>query len=643
MGCLSTERKLTGIKDAEIISILFDILDFNSTSSMLVCWECNTALRNFLKFKRRVKFANEYLEFSHKKSDYKCLTSLMKCKTEVVECVSDLDAKKDPNVFSRYPVNSIAETKDSRVIAESCEDLEKDETFGDPSLECYNFVGYDQSGSSTFIKVEDIDEDDVLAEEGDHQSVGASFEDGNGLKTALKPDPEVEFPIIKTNFVGREEFDESDDETLAFNKKKKMRREKKDVVSNAKSAGVKGRGGRCRGEQPAGVVDHPRVGKILGQLGADPSHLEMVVLTWEEVDLEREKALRSVTYTRHEYKCRDCILGFNHRFKLENHMKKHDEASGTVVCTVCKIRCRDKEALRAHRRRHQLRWRCVVCGAAWSRAAVAADHVSRRHGGPAPRHTCALCGHHESTLSKFRSHMKNHAERPKCELCGKTFRDRTNLKTHLFIHNGEKEYSCPQCSKRFLFKKAMEVHMVTHEAPSHLYCLQCDMNFKNCRSYYQHIKYNLKHIDPAKLKYACTLCDKKFAKPKRLEEHNFAVHLNTKPIACTVQDCSFSCSSRSALRTHLRMIHRQARATRNHVCHLCGKAYTTKKTLEGHLRSHSGERPLRCGLCPSAFAYDAALYNHNRLVHLKKKSRETNTKWQSAEEATSVNIDEDAV
>ncbi|CAH2083263.1 unnamed protein product [Euphydryas editha] len=264
-------------------------------------------------------------------------------------------------------------------------------------------------------------------------------------------------------------------------------------------------------------------------------------------------------------------------------------------------------------------WRCSRCGRGWSRAAVCADHVARAHGAPPPSHTCSVCGRVETSLGKLRNHIKNHSERQKCELCGKTFRDRTSLRTHLFIHKGEKEYECPRCGKKFLFKKAMEIHLVTHDESAHLYCHQCDMNFKNRMSYNQHIKYNLKHIDPAKLKYACQLCDKKFAKANRLDEHKMAVHLKVTPITCPVPGCNFACSSRPVLRTHTRMLHRDGRLHRNHVCDVCGKAYTTKKSLEGHLRTHTGERPFRCDKCPSTFGYEAALYNHNKLVHLKPK------------------------
>ncbi|XP_048002891.1 zinc finger protein 425-like [Leguminivora glycinivorella] len=415
----------------------------------------------------------------------------------------------------------------------------------------------------------------------------------------------------------KEEFNDSDDEPLKPSNKQKKEMEMKESLGKDETEDKSVKKRRKREKAP-GVVNNPRVDRNLAQLNVKEGQIEMVVLSWDEVEAERQRARESIVFTRHEYRCDDCILGFNHRFKLDNHMAKHAPTAGSAECPVCHVRCRDNHALVAHKRRHRVRWRCVECGELSSRAAVAADHAARAHGA-APTHTCRRCGVTLESLARLRNHMKNHAERQKCELCGKTFGDRASLRTHLFIHRGEKEYSCPHCDKQFLFKKAMEVHLVTHAAPARLYCLECDMTFKNRMSYYQHKKYNLKHIDPEKLKYKCPLCDKKFLKASRLEEHNVAVHLKVTPIRCTMPDCDFACSSKPVLRTHIRMVHRNLRSVRNHVCDTCGKAYTTKKTLEGHMRSHTGERPFHCSLCSSTFSYEAALYNHNKLVHLKGK------------------------
>ncbi|XP_038220484.1 zinc finger protein 311-like isoform X2 [Zerene cesonia] len=393
----------------------------------------------------------------------------------------------------------------------------------------------------------------------------------------FKPEFDDNNDVVKSSF----DFNDSDDEPLTSVKKKSKNKTKR-------------KEGKRR-EKESGVVQNARVLKKLQQLNVHPDHLEMVILSWDEVQLERAKALASDTFTRHSHKCYNCVIGFNHRCKLDEHMKKHQLSAGTSECDVCHIRCKDKQALSSHRRRHRV-----------------------------------------STLGKLRNHMKKtHSEQHKCELCDKVFRDRTSLRTHLFIHRGVKEYACPKCGKQFLFKKAMEIHLVTHESSANMYCHECDMTFKNQMSFNQHMKYNLKHIDPARLKYACKLCDKKFVKATRLEEHNMAVHLKLTPITCTVPGCGFACSSRAVLRSHARA-HAAVVPRRDHVCDVCGKTYTSKKSLEGHLRAHSGARPFRCALCAAAFGYQAALYNHNKLVHLKVKTnrsrqQQTNSDWVAVE------------
>ncbi|KAL4718338.1 hypothetical protein ACJJTC_009360, partial [Scirpophaga incertulas] len=77
-------------------------------------------------------------------------------------------------------------------------------------------------------------------------------------------------------------------------------------------------------EKSPGVVTSACVARNLRQLGIPSGHIQMVVLSWEEVELERQKALASESFTRHEFRCELCAIGFNHSFKLANHMAKHD-------------------------------------------------------------------------------------------------------------------------------------------------------------------------------------------------------------------------------------------------------------------------------------------------------------------------------
>ncbi|CAH1642586.1 unnamed protein product [Spodoptera littoralis] len=369
-----------------------------------------------------------------------------------------------------------------------------------------------------FVKVE-LDGEDHFH---DDDSQGAEVLKP-ALETSLKKKNKVKSKG-KSKKRTEDEFNDSDEEPLT----------KKKTDTSVKKEKKKG-----RRERPAGIVDNSRVRRKLQQLNVDSGLITMEILSWEQVAAERAAAASAVRYTQCVWRCQHCVLGFNHRTKLENHMKKHDPSAGPHVCSVCTVRCKDAHALSAHVRRHRVRWRCSSCGGAWSRVCVAADHAARAHAAPPPTHACARCGDTYHSLGKLRLHMKSHAERQRCHLCGKTFRDRTSLRTHLFIHGGEKEFSCPRCDKRFLFRAALAVHLVTHDAPAHLYCHQCDFSFKNKMSYTQHMKYSLKHCDPAALKYKCHECDKRFLKESRLREHTLAVHLKATPLSCDQPGCTF--------------------------------------------------------------------------------------------------------
>ncbi|XP_063371829.1 zinc finger protein 880-like [Cydia amplana] len=607
---------------------MLDFMD-QMNQEWLLCWECTAKIRSVIHFKNRVRTARDQL-LRYMVYQTTPIASLSNLKT-VINTAQDYyyqDEEHKTLISSGNDISTTNFDSDSNRNFININDpnskvatsMDNQFTETDTVSEIRDSTNENISQCSFTIKIEDNDFENERFDADENNSLIDGKESVIETKTDDVLITQESSPPKKKRKKKRkrkkEEFNASDDEPLKpSNKREKEMKDKSMEKEDTEDRTVKKRRKR---EKAAGVVNNPRVDRNLAQLNVQDGQIEMVVLSWEEVEAERQRARESIVFTRHEYRCDDCILGFNHRFKLDNHMTKHADSSGPAECPVCRVRCRDDHALVAHKRRHRVRWRCVSCGELCSRAAVAADHAARAHGA-APTHTCRRCGLTLQSLAKLRNHMKNHAERQKCELCGKTFRDRSSLRTHLFIHSGEKEYSCPHCDKRFLFKKAMEVHLVTHAAPARLYCLECDMTFKNRMSYYQHKKYNLKHIDPEKLKYKCPLCDKKFLKAARLEEHNMAVHLKVTPIRCTIPDCDFACSSKPVLRTHIRMVHRNLRFVRNHVCDTCGKAYTTKKTLEGHMRSHTGERPFHCELCTSTFSYEAALYNHNKLVHLKGK------------------------
>ncbi|KAJ2949335.1 hypothetical protein O0L34_g15246 [Tuta absoluta] len=610
VACLSSGRRLeplTGAAWRYFQDIVQEALGTNSSDAVSVCWECAGGVRSALRLRRRVALAAAKLRHQ------KCLS----------------ETANSTNLGSLQSLSQLTCHINNTMLfmahEEQTGNLFQDEVPGTP-----------------FIKLEtkdfDIDEvEHLYVEDFGEPAVDDVYD--HDLRAVIKSDL-LKHKTTKDECTGKkkktrhkpdvEQFNESDDEPLTVKKLKQENRkargkQKKDDVVNGEGEDAVSRSRRRREyrEQPAGVVSSERVRARLASLGVPPQALDMLVLTWDQVEAERVRMLSSEAYTRHEHRCAQCAVGFNQRAKLHAHMRKHDASSGDLECPACHIRCSAPHALAAHKRRHRVRWRCVVCGSLWSRAAVAADHAARAHGLALPTHVCPVCQHTASTLGKLRTHLKQHGGRARCPLphCGKSLRDRASLRSHLQIHSGVKEHACPEpgCGKRFVFKKAMQLHATTHQQHQHLYCHQCDVTFKNQITLYHHMKYSLKHAAPDTFKHVCDECGRRFSSPTRLSEHRAAAHLHTAPVSCTMPGCSYACASRGGLRAHVRGVHRGQRAKRDHVCHTCGKAYTTKKTLEGHLRSHSGERPFRCAVCGAAFGYHAALYNHTRLVHNKHK------------------------
>ena len=229
-----------------------------------------------------------------------------------------------------------------------------------------------------------------------------------------------------------------------------------------------------------------------------------------------------------------------------------------------------------------------------------------------------------------------------CTICDRKYPNKYYLSRHLITtFHKHKAMSQPEEA----FKLLQQYHKYVIRL-SPYQCAICRYYFNSYEEFIKHLE-SLEHMlvqDNLVAEMICSLCkfrthyNEELLQHMNTEEHIINIRKRAKiciikesHVKCKCKYCDLTMNSHTRLKRHVALKHkdkefvsgvvkRQIGVRNTPICYICGQQFSSKSTLELHVRRrHTKERPYNCEVCQKEFADKHGYKGHLRTSrHLKK-------------------------